>query len=143
MSSTKREPDIGMRQIVSGAILLGLINLLPMAFVHDILDNKTLWDNADPRFFEHYWLYGAISAMGTLLAWSMPNSMIAWKGRPVVKTIIPLSIIGTTTSGILYGLIRANVNVLTPNLIILATGMAVYILVLAVQRRLKPPAKSE
>jgi predicted permease len=102
MSSGKRTQDISAKQVVSGGILFGLMTLPVLAFACD-LPNL----HSDAHVFDHYWIYCAISIIGCILAWAIPNSMAVWgndKGaRARTGTV---AFIFTGTSGVLYNLVQ-------------------------------------
>jgi hypothetical protein len=138
MSSKKQSPDISTKQIFSGGILFGMINLPFMAFAQDTFENKSLWDKFRPLFFEHYWLFGAISIIGCILAWATPNSLAAWRD-PAANSVklIPLVFISTCTYRLLSNLIQHNFVGAITILLFTTALLCCYSLSLAIYGRLK------
>jgi hypothetical protein len=106
MSPRKRTQDISAKQVVSGGILFGLMTLPVLAFARDFPNL-----HSDAHVFDHYWIYGTISLLGCILAWAMPNSMIAWSNNKKPSGRISTTcLIGFGTSGILMHVIRKSLT---------------------------------
>jgi hypothetical protein len=90
--------DVGIKEIIRGGVLLGLISVLPVGLMDASVKMNHDAAAAHAIIAENYLTYLAFTCLGGILTWATPNAMTAW-GNPVrIEALIPLSFIFTGIS---------------------------------------------